>query len=368
MSQVWFVLCIVPALVGAQGGGTSREAAPSPDPIPPEEPIVEQSLQLMSVSDVKTRRTERPSNVRLLAFGDWGDYRAVSRIDTINPFIRSQLPSLNGVLLLGDNFYPAGLNPDLGLDDPKLELFTHHLAAKIQPEFPFYTVLGNNDVFKKNGHLQVEFSRINPNWIMESEDSFFITTTGDVCVWAINSNRASKVASAALDARIISDLAGSTCRWKIFFAHYPMVTAGAYRTSPEVKMFRQNFLPLVQKHNIDFFISGHDHTSQVLEITNSSCTFLVSGATVEVRSDSIDRTSPNVPGGATLVWGQDSLHSTILSLEFSRDIADYKFLHLIEENEIVEELFRDLKLWEEEEEDTNSQIRLPSAVSTDLNV
>jgi len=327
------ILSVV-VLVRAQGGGSSREVVPPPaDPV--DQAVIEQSVQQVSVSDIPLERVSETDYDRFLAFGDWGDHRAVSQIDRINQFINNQLRSLNGVLLLGDNFYPTGINPVLGLSDPILDLFTHHLAANLPSHFPFYTVLGNNDIIQKGGTLQVDFSTINSNWVMNSEDVYLVRTRNEVCIWAINSNKASKASASALDARIQADMNEAPCRWRVLTCHLPMITAGAYRTSPGVTVFRRNFFPLVVKHRFDFFIAGHDHTAQVLEVENSSCVFLISGASVEVRTDSIDR-SAIIPGGGSIVWGDDSRPSILLSLQFSRENVEYKFVHLDETGHIID--------------------------------
>ena len=340
MRETSFLCFILVHCVAGQGGGQSAEIPPLISP------TAEISMPQLSINDIVAPISDHSvdGKTRLLAFGDWGDSRQVHRIDNINKYILSSNP--DGILLLGDNFYPAGIAPELGLADPILELFTNHLANQLPPTIPFYAVLGNNDVLRKTGHFQVEFSHIHPNWIMLSDEIFFVRIElSEICIWAINSNSASKSVAAALDVRMEEEINQRSCRWKIFTAHFPMFTAGAYRTTPSVKMFRAFMLPLVRKHSVDFVITGHDHTSQVLQVENLHTVFLISGTAVDTRTDSLDRSAEGMATrGAGLVWGDDSLPNTILSLEFSNDSAQYKFLHITDSGEIAE-LFAGEKNW-----------------------
>jgi hypothetical protein len=126
--------------------------------------------------------TTTPSHT-LIAFGDWGHAENVDLVDRINHYLISH--QVDGVMLLGDNFYPAGINPELGVDDPQFELFSDHLARKL--EMPFFVVLGNHDYMQNGQTAQIEYKH--PWWVME-EGNFFVlfplTEKTHACVWFVD--------------------------------------------------------------------------------------------------------------------------------------------------------------------------------------
>ena len=47
--------------------------------------------------------------------------------------------------------------------------------------------------------------------------------------------------------------------WKVVISHYPCHSAGGY---PGVASIRESVLPILKKHSVDFYITGHDHNQQ----------------------------------------------------------------------------------------------------------
>ena len=47
--------------------------------------------------------------------------------------------------------------------------------------------------------------------------------------------------------------------WKIVFAHYPCYSAGNH---PGYDSTRKKVLPIMEKHNVDMYLAGHDHDLQ----------------------------------------------------------------------------------------------------------
>ena len=299
---------LLTSTVLGQGGGFSKETH---DASPP------------ASSSVSTH---------LVAFGDWGDFRHTDSLDRINLFLKDQSPQ--AVLLLGDNFNPHGIDPNLGLADPKFALFTDHLAANLS--IPFISVLGHKDELRgtNSSKFQVEYSQINPYWIMPSSN-FFLTVVETVCIWGINSNIIREVAEIQeIDAQIEHDLENYNCRWKVMISHLPMMTAGVYRTNADVRVFRKSLLPIVLKHSFDFVLSSHDHSAQAIQYPgNNSPAFIISGAAVSSTQRSIDGSSFPLPGGGRLVWGDDSGPNVVVSLNFRQDDAEINFVRIRDNGE-----------------------------------
>lgn len=47
--------------------------------------------------------------------------------------------------------------------------------------------------------------------------------------------------------------------WKIVFGHFPCHSGGHYGGSEEIQ---EQVLPIMKEHNIDFYLTGHDHNLQ----------------------------------------------------------------------------------------------------------
>ena len=47
--------------------------------------------------------------------------------------------------------------------------------------------------------------------------------------------------------------------WKLVFGHYPICSGGHYSGTEDVE---EKILPIMKKHKVDFYVSGHDHNLQ----------------------------------------------------------------------------------------------------------
>lgn len=89
--------------------------------------------------------------------------------------------------------------------------------------------------------------------------------------------------------------------WKVLLGHHPVVSNGSHGKrysllrhlkerffrhssqnleSPEYSAFRTDFLQWLRKHHIDFYVSGHDHNLQLLDLTENTLQ-VISGAAAE---------------------------------------------------------------------------------------
>ena len=84
-------------------------------------------------------------------------------------------------LLLGDNFYPEGVN---SVDDPQwLSKFeTPYTPLKLQ----FFASLGNHD-YGGNVEAQVQYSKKNPTWVMPSR--YYKFTKGNIDFLALDTEK-----------------------------------------------------------------------------------------------------------------------------------------------------------------------------------
>jgi hypothetical protein len=263
-------------------------------------------------------------DMRFVAFGDWGRNspagRAMAR--TINGFITVHNPT--AVWLLGDNFYPAGIDPRLGVNDPMFSLFTHGIAADLA-NTPFCAVLGNHDVEDQNGQFQVEFSKSQQNWIMP-ENSHFKKFNNTVCVWFIDTSGLRGI-PADTERWLVDSLEteSKNCVWKIFATHVPFISQGVYHNDITLALIRAALGKYITRFGIHMFVSGHDHSSQVLRHSAfPNCVFVVAGKTYD--SYQYDRWAEE--NKERLVWGNNRNSPVVMQLEVFRDRMEYAFVSL----------------------------------------
>jgi hypothetical protein len=187
-------------------------------------------------------------NVRVLAFGDFGDgsdrqrrmAEAMRRFHAGTPF--------DFAITLGDNFYPAGM---AGPDDPRWErLFT----TLYQPlKIRFYPSFGNHDwVLTDSPAAEILHTAKSPVWQMPADRYTFIA--GPTQFFAIDTNLVSRAQLEWLD----RELGRSRARWKIVYGHHPIYSYGVHG---DTQALRDAVLPLL-RGRAQLYIAGHDHDLQ----------------------------------------------------------------------------------------------------------
>ena len=229
-------------------------------------------------------------------------------------------------MLLGDNFYNTGVE---SVTDPQwADKFEEPYGGL---PFPFYVVLGNHDYggegtgweFDK-GMIQVEYSQQNqqyilpaPHYTFEEGPANFVALDTNLIFW--NYDDAPQKQGEFVD----TVLAGATHPWRIVLGHHPYLSNGKHGNAGEYDglgwwsdLFANghHVRDFVEEHlcgNIDLYLSGHDHSRQILPGTESCpMTFVVSGAgakTTELPGDNPRHFQADTPGFAYLVVSQESI-------------------------------------------------------------
>ena len=111
------------------------------------------------------------------------------------------------------------------------------------------------------------------------------------------------------------------CRWKIVLGHYPLISAGFYKDCTTLEEYRAKLIPIFASFNVNMYISGHDHTSQILRLDElPECTLLIVGAVGEMRpKDPFDFNHPN------LIWGDNVSVPVVVDLVIKKDEIRYEF-------------------------------------------
>jgi hypothetical protein len=187
-------------------------------------------------------------NVRVLAFGDFGDgsgrqtrmAEAMARFHAKTPF--------DFALTLGDNFYPAGMASPA---DPRWQRDFERLYASMH--IRFYPSLGNHDwVLADSPAAEILYSDKSKVWQMPADRYTFIA--GPVQFFALDSNLVTRAQLEWLD----RELGRSKAPWKVVYAHHPIYSYGLHGDDAGL---RDNLLPVL-RGRANVYLAGHDHDLQ----------------------------------------------------------------------------------------------------------
>jgi hypothetical protein len=226
--------------------------------------------------------------VNLLAFGDWGvDSPAHAQVaETMAEFVAKSTHPFDAALSLGDNFYV----PLHSANDPAFdELFEKTYDAK-RLNFPFYAVLGNHDYDEVDGHFNYEwelgYSVAHPDsrWKMPAL-WYRLDLPADhplVTILMLDSNKEGItkhdfMTSAQWDeetAWLTKQLAGPRAAWTICCAHHNMYSNGH---KGDNGVLVEEWGSLFEKYKVDFYLCGHNHSLQHLEIPGVFTSYVISG-------------------------------------------------------------------------------------------
>jgi len=199
--------------------------------------------------------------LRLVVLGDWGSGQIEQwQVAQGMESAASRLGGFHAGLMLGDNFYPAGVK---SVDDPLWKLYfeqvydTTHLAR-----LPWYALLGNHD-YGGNARAQIEYSQKNPRWIMPAEywSHEFKAADGAVLLQliAVDTNKEFlpwPKQMAFLDAEL------ARARGPVIVAgHHPIYTAGNLGALERVKNAMRTKLVDAK---VAAYLAGHEHNHQLI--------------------------------------------------------------------------------------------------------
>ncbi len=201
--------------------------------------------------------------IHFFAFGDWGsgteDQKEVAK-ETRK--VCQELGCDFG-LLLGDNFYPFGVN---STKDPFWQSRYKEVYQGI--EIPFYVALGNHD-WRGSPQAQVDYSKMDSRWKMPA---FFYSIKYPeqnpiLEIFVLNSNDFN------LDSQnwLKTALAASTAKWKMLAFHHPILNVGDKH--PPDQMHLWPTLKSIVCNKIDLILSGHEHIFAHLRPESNECKY-----------------------------------------------------------------------------------------------
>ena len=226
--------------------------------------------------------------VNLLAWGDWGvdspDRQQVA--DSMAAYAAKSAAPMDAALVLGDNFYV----PLHSADDPAFQtLFEKTYDAK-RMNFPFFCLLGNHDYEMLDGHVRYEwemkYAATHPDSRFKLPAEWYrLDLPADhplVTILLLDSDKEGVGKQGFMPASqwddelrwINAQLSGPRAAWTICCAHHTVYSNG---NKGDNGILVEDWAGLFKKYKVDFYLCGHDHTLQHLEVPGAFSSFVVSG-------------------------------------------------------------------------------------------
>jgi len=215
------------------------------------------------------------AGAHFLVLGDWGRQGGHEQVEVAEQMARAARdPKIGFVVAVGDNFYENGV---ASATDPQWRSSFENVYRDGSLQVPWFAILGNHD-YRGNCDAQIAYGKSSPRWRMPSRyysetialdgnstaDLFFLDTSPFVQAYAHDEKMGPDVRSqdtAKQLAWLDRSLAASKARWKICFGHHPIYSGGEHGNTPELI---ERLLPLLARHGVRVYFSGHDHDLQHL--------------------------------------------------------------------------------------------------------
>jgi tartrate-resistant acid phosphatase type 5 len=217
--------------------------------------------------------------VNFLAMGDWGsggkEQKEVAK--GLADYAEKQGVQFNGLLSLGDNFYVQLKDEE---DYQFQSLFEDMFDAK-RINFPFYAAFGNHDYEKNKNKIEMAYAARHPDsrWKIPSR-WYRVDLPAErplVTVLMLDSNKPQMspddwMAQTRWIDEQLSRPRGT--RWTIACAHHPLFSNGAHGDNGVLQV---HWGPIFKKHRLDFYVCGHDHDLQQLQMPEWTTSFILAG-------------------------------------------------------------------------------------------
>ena len=226
----------------------------------------------------QSTRPAQPRSVNVLAMGDWGTHATTQRAvaKAMATYVKNSGRRFDGMLLLGDNTYikPGELTPRIWQS-----MFEETYDATVL-DFPFYAALGNHDYSNKTLDFQLQYARQNPQsrWKMPSK-WYRLDLPSEkplVTVFVLDSCKDAMTPQewGSQRAWLEGQLWTPRARWTVMTAHHSPFSNGDHG---DISPLQTEWGPLLKKYKVDFYIAGHDHDLQHLEIDGWKTSFILAG-------------------------------------------------------------------------------------------
>ncbi len=235
---------------------------------------------------------QQANEVRLVAVGDIGHGNAahlavVNRIKAV-----CQRQGCDFLLLLGDNFYPSGVD---STQDAHWQRIFARTYGRLN--IPVYALLGNHDVYR-NAFAQVQYAQLHPHWNML--DFRYQLKAGPLDLYALNTN------CGVFEWQRLKNQLSNTppaqrrhhrAAWTIAAGHRPVFTTGKHKDANWLtRSAWENTTPF-----LDLTLGGHSHMLEHLQHPPTNTIHITSGAG-SVNADDLKRNTPVQPSKAKHIF------------------------------------------------------------------
>eukprot|EP00794_Sanderia_malayensis_P019173 gene19173-21094_t len=249
--------------------------------------------QTLGKSSISNKNLKRNANKRLCfsIFGDFGGspkppYTTWQQKKVAAEMAKAmQDMDCRFIVGLGDNFYFSGVK---NVHDPRFQHTFEDVYNKKFHYVPWYVIAGNHDHLS-NVSAQIAYSKVSSRWkfphFFHSKVHQIPNTDKTVHVILIDTSYLiqacgkSRIKNGPLvngQLRWIeNELKSSKSDYIIVGGHHPVLSAGSHGNNP---CLLAKLRPMMEKHGVTAYFSGHDHNLQHIKDPKSSVNYFVSGS------------------------------------------------------------------------------------------
>lgn len=214
----------------------------------------------------------------LLILGDWGTAKPAQRTmaDAIVRYMKDNSIKFDACLSPGDNFY-VDLEDE---NDPQWEALFEKMYPRDLMDFPWYCVLGNHDYEGNKKQVELRYAQTHPMSRFKMPSNWYrLTIPSDkplLTILAVDSCKG-EMPPATWETQkvwLASEVQKPReTKWLLWLAHHPPFSNGKHGDNQAVQ---DDWGGYIRQSKADFYVAGHEHSLQHLEITGWP-TIIVSG-------------------------------------------------------------------------------------------
>lgn len=233
--------------------------------------------------------------------------------------------SIRFIVTGGDNFQITGVQ---SVQDPLWMSSFENIYTHPSLHVEWYPTFGNHD-HGGNIQAQIDYSNISRRWKMPASYYTLVKTRDGISVRLVmldtyslvtgygNSNSKYSLKNAQRQiAWTDSVLTVAKEDWVVVVGHHPVYSA--HPTRKNTKELVEYLNPVLNKHNVDFFVGSHDHIFQHLKDPASKIDYFVNTAGSEVRDASSNEMTvftASSPGFSICTATKTSLSMYFINIE-----------------------------------------------------
>lgn len=231
---------------------------------------------------------QKKESAFFLTLGDPGLFGEIKEdVATGMATVSRRFNGADRVMTTGDNFYPS-YTIETATDSDYQKNFSD-IYVRDWLRVPFLISLGNHDYDDNNLSAILNLHDRYKKWYLPSNYysyqypikgneklvEFFILDTEMI-------DNGDEGTIAQLD-WLDEKLENSSAQWKIIVGHHSPYSYGMHGDNSTIK---ELVVPIAREHNVDLFITGHDHDLQHIDHPNDDIAYIVNGAGSTLRDTS----------------------------------------------------------------------------------